>query len=118
MDSSQIPYDIWYARYGTVNNYPNRTIWQCAQDGTVDGITGNVTIELAFVDYSERIPADGWKHINGRWYYMKNYRKQTGWIETGGKRYFLDSNGIMIHDIAMEIDGTVYTFGPDGAAAV
>lgn len=115
MDTSQIPYDIWYARYGTVNDYPNRTIWQCARDGNVDGITGNVTVELSFVDYSQKIPAEGWKNINGRWYYMKDYRKQTGWIETGGKRYFLDSNGIMIQDTAMEIDGGFYTFGPDGA---
>lgn len=38
MDTSQIPYDIWYARYGTVNDYPNRTIWQCTQEGSVDGI--------------------------------------------------------------------------------
>lgn len=26
LDMTQLPYDIWYARYGTVNEYPNRTI--------------------------------------------------------------------------------------------
>lgn len=45
MDISQIPYDIWYARYGTVNDYPNRTIWQCTDNGSVDGINGPVTID-------------------------------------------------------------------------
>ena len=115
MDTSQIPYDIWYARYGSVNDYPNRTIWQCAQDGTVDGIQGNVTVELAFVDYKTKIPSEGWKNIKGRWYYMKDYRKQTGWIESEGKQYYLDPNGVMIHDTTMEVDGAVYTFDSSGA---
>lgn len=118
MDSSQIPYDIWYARYGTTaNSYPNRTIWQCAQDGRVDGIKGDVTIELAFADYGARIPAEGWKQVGGRWYYMKDYRKQTGWVQADGKWYYLDDNGAMVHDTSMEIDGTVYTFDSSGAAA-
>lgn len=52
IDSSQIPYDIWYARYGENGDYPNRTIWQCTQEGHVNGIEGNVTIEYAFVDYN------------------------------------------------------------------
>ena len=49
MDTSQIPYDIWYARYETsVNEYPNRTIWQYTKDGTVAGITGKVCICLLY----------------------------------------------------------------------
>lgn len=114
MDTSQIPYDIWYARYGTVNSYPNRTIWQCTDTGSVDGINGNVTIELAFTDYASLIPADGWKHVDGRWYYMKDYRKQTGWVQVDGLWYYLDPNGAMIHDTTMDIDGVPYTFDADG----
>lgn len=115
MDISQIPYDMWYARYGTINDCPNRTIWQCTDTGKVDGIVGNVTIEFSFVDYGALIPADSWKKIDGNWYYMKDYVKQTGWITVGDKAYYLDSNGIMIHDTTMDIDGTSYTFGTDGA---
>lgn len=70
MDTSQIPYDIRYARYGTINSYPNRTIWQCTDTGTVDGLNGNVTIELAFANYASLIPADGWRHVDGLWYYL------------------------------------------------
>lgn len=114
MDTNQIPYDIWYARYGTINSYPNRTIWQCTDTGTVDGINGNVTIELAFTDYSAQIPADGWKYVDGRWYYMQNYRKQTGWVQVDGLWYYLDSNGAMIHDTTMDIDGVSYTFDGNG----
>lgn len=115
MDTSQIPYDIWYARYGTVNSYPNRTIWQCTDSGTVDGINGNVTIELAFADYNTLIPADSWKHVDGRWYYMKDYKKQTGWVQVNGVWYYLDPNGAMIHDTTMDIDGVSYTFDNTGA---
>lgn len=116
MDTSQIPYDIWYARYGTgANSYPNRTIWQCDQNGRVHGIEGDVTIELAFADYGALIPADGWKQVGGRWYYMKDYRKQTGWVQVDGTWYYLDTNGAMVHDTTMEIDGTVYTFDSSGA---
>lgn len=115
IDASQIPYDIWYARYGTTNHeFKNRTIWQCDQYGKVDGIVGDVTIELAFTDYSALIPADSWKFIGGHWYYMKNYVKQTGWVQVNENWYYLDSNGVMIHDTTMTIDGQSYTFGSDG----
>lgn len=114
IDASQIPYDIWYARYGTANSYPNRTIWQSTDQGSVNGITGDVTVELAFTDYSTLIPADSWKHIDGHWYYIKNYVKQTGWVQVDGKWYYLDPNGSMIHDTTMNIDGKSYTFGSDG----
>ncbi|WP_077611571.1 glycoside hydrolase family 25 protein [Clostridium sp. Marseille-P2415] len=115
IDMSQIPYDVWYARYGTVNNCRNRTMWQCTDQGRVDGIDGDVTIEFSFVDYSSMIPPEGWKIIDGNWYYTKNYVKQTGWIQVEGIWYYLDLSGIMIHDTAMVIDGVSYTFGPDGA---
>lgn len=117
MDITQIPYDIWYARYGTINNCQNRTIWQCTDKGKVDGIDGDVTIEFSFVDYATLIPAEGWKRVDGNWYYTKNYVKQTGWVSVDGKWYYLDSNGAMIHDTTMDIDGVSYTFGPDGAMA-
>ena len=115
MDSSQIPYDIWYARYGTINNYQNRTIWQCTDSGSVNGINGNVTIELSFTDYTSQIPANAWHQIDGNWYYMENYRKKTGWLETNGTWYYLDSNGILIRNTTMTIDGVAYTFDASGA---
>ena len=83
----------------------------------MDGINGNVTIELAFTDYSAVIPAAGWKHVDGRWYYMKGYVKQTGWVEVDGAWYYLDTNGVMIHDTTMDIDGVSYTFDSNGVMA-
>lgn len=115
IDMSRMPYDVWYARYGTVNNCQNRTIWQCTDQGKVDGIDGNVTIEFSFVDYNSLIPSEGWKQIDGFWYYTKDYTKQTGWVDVQGKWYYLDSNGIMVRNTTMDIEGTSYSFGEDGA---
>ncbi|MEY8338929.1 GH25 family lysozyme [Lachnospiraceae bacterium 62-35] len=117
MDTAQIPYDIWYARYGTIHEYPNRTIWQCTEEGRVDGINGNVCIEMAFKDYSQVIPSEGWKCVDGNWYYFKDYQKYMGWQELDGKRYYLNpaNDGIMAAGNTLEIDGTAYTFGSDGA---
>lgn len=117
IDSSLIPYDIWYARYGTDQHaYPNRTVWQCSDSGQVNGITGNVTLELAFKDYSSLIPADTWRQINGKWYYFRNYQKQTGWIELDQKWYYLDpyADGAMLSDTTRSINGTLYTFDHSG----
>lgn len=52
MDTNQIPYDIWLARYGAGSEYPNRTIWQPTDKGRVDGIAGNVCLEFAYRDYA------------------------------------------------------------------
>lgn len=53
VDVSQVPYDIWYARYGTNGDFQNRKIWQFTETGSVAGITGNVCIEASFYDYPE-----------------------------------------------------------------
>lgn len=117
MDTSQIPYDIWYARYGSINSYPGRTIWQCTEDGRVNGIEGPVCIEMAFTDYSQVIPSAGWKSIDGAWYYFENHQKITGWKELDGTWYYLDpaNGGIMAAGTALTIDGTVYQFDENGA---
>lgn len=96
MDTSQIPYDIWYSRYETsINEYPNRTIWQYTDSGLVDGITGEVCIEIAFTDYSQLLPSAGWRTIDGKQYYYRDYKKQTGWQDIDGARYYFDENGVL-----------------------
>lgn len=39
---------------------------------------------------------------------------QTGWLETGKKRYYLDEDGIM-QTGTITIDGQKYTFASDGS---
>ncbi len=115
MDTSQIPYDIWYSRYETsVNAYPNRTIWQYTDAGAVAGITGDVCIEVAFADYSQLFPGTGWRYINGSYYYYKDYVKQTGWLPDGEVWYYLKPDGKMAAGETCQIDGVEYGFGADG----
>lgn len=115
MDTSQIPYDIWYSRYETsVNEYPNRTLWQYTENGLVDGITGEVCIDIAFVDYSQIIPSAGWRAIGGKWYYYQDFIKQTGWLELGDAWYYLNPDGSMAAGVTLTLDGASYTFGDDG----
>lgn len=115
MDTTQIPYDIWYSRYETsVNEYPNRTLWQYTDSGLVDGIPGEVCIDIAFVDYGQMIPATGWRSIGGQWYYYQDYDKQTGWLQLGDDWYYLNPDGSMAAGVTLELDGSGYTFGEDG----
>lgn len=115
VDTTQIPYDIWYARYETsVNEFPNRTIWQYTDSGIVDGITGEVCIEIAFTDYSGLFPGTGWRNINGNWYYYKDYRKQTGWLQLEDNWYYLKEDGAMVSGETCRIDGTEYLFDENG----
>ena len=116
MDTSQIPYDIWYARYETsVNEYPNRTIWQYTDVGSVSGIPGDVCIEVAFADYTQLFPGTGWRQINGRYYYYKDYQRQSGWIQEGGIWYYLKEDGVMAVSETCVVDGIAYTFDGSGA---
>ena len=57
-----------------------------------------------------------WKEIRDQWYYFddQGYMK-TGWIDVDGKRYWADDQGVMAADVTLEISGTSYTFGADGA---
>lgn len=94
LDSTQIPYHIWYVRYGVGNTYKDRTLWQCTDSARVDGIKGFVCLEFSFVDYSKLFAGTGWRMINGIWYYYEEYG--------------------MVRNTTMEIDGKVYRFSKSG----
>ncbi|MDR0571049.1 MAG: glycoside hydrolase family 25 protein [Clostridiales Family XIII bacterium] len=48
-------YDKWLAQYYSTPAFPyDFTIWQFSDSGKVSGISGNVDMNLAFVDYSRR----------------------------------------------------------------
>lgn len=124
MDTNQIPYDIWLARYGGSNSYPNRTMWQSTDKGVINGISGNVCLEFAFKDYagSQNSLAEGltpgqWREENGTWYFENNGYRYAGWVKPDGKWYYLDpaKAGAMVSNTTMEIDGVTYSFDESGA---
>ena len=46
-------YDTWYAAYVGYPDYPyDFKMWQFTDSGSVDGIEGNVDINISFIDYS------------------------------------------------------------------
>ena len=124
MDISQFKYDLWLARYGGDHNLTGRTMWQCTDKGTVNGISGNVCLEFAFKDYaaqqvtnrSDWTPGT-WNQINGTWYFDHGSGHYTGWVKPDGNWYYLDpaKGGAMVANTTMVIDGVSYTFGPSGA---
>ena len=64
--------------------------------------------------------ATGWRQLDGAWYYFNgDGRMATGMIDAGGIHYYLDpSDGRMVTGRSIEINGTVYQAGADGALSV
>lgn len=48
-------YDIWLSQEGDLPDYPYQfSMWQYNKSGTVDGIIGNVSFNISFIDYTEK----------------------------------------------------------------
>ena len=121
MDTKQIHYDIWLARYGADGTYEGRTIWQCTDKGRVNGINGNVCLEFAYKDYAPvtkgtAVDTGEWKNESGKWYFYRDGGRMSGWINPDGYWYYLDPSelGAMVTGTTMTIDGVSYTFDANG----
>ncbi len=56
-------YALWIAEWGSRLNYSGSVgIWQCSEKGYVDGIGGNVDLDVAYVDYPSEVRESG---LNG-----------------------------------------------------
>ena len=48
-------YDVWLADESIPTDYPYRfSMWQYNQKGRIDGITGDIDLDLSFIDYEQR----------------------------------------------------------------
>ena len=67
---SKIKYNLWFARYNDHKGYGNVSIWQYSSTGRVQGINGNVDLDISYCDYPYIIKSKG---LNG-------YPKPQGFI--------------------------------------
>lgn len=120
-------YGIWYAYYNKTCNRDDITLWQHTDSGSIPGISGQVDVNISYVDYGDK---SGWIEETGRWKYQKkdgNFCKdcwqevegewyhfdsdevmQTGWLKDGGKWYFLKNDGSMAHKEILMIKSPIY----------
>ena len=48
-------YDVWLTQTGDLPDYPYKfSMWQYKKNGTVDGVSGFVGLNISFVDYTEK----------------------------------------------------------------
>ena len=110
-----IPWDIWVAQYNTSCSFSRPyTFWQCTSSGAVAGINGRVDMNFQFKDYSAEIPANGFKTVAGKTYYMQNYMMTRGLMEINGSTYYFEPLfGAMQTGLVATERGTMF-FGDDG----
>ena len=48
-------YDVWLQDYDSPTNYPYRfAMWQYSRTGKIDGITGDIDLDLCFINYEQK----------------------------------------------------------------
>lgn len=58
-------YALWYAYYTNSFDGTNCGIWQYTNQGSIPGISGNVDLDIGFIDYPSVIRNAGLNHLNG-----------------------------------------------------
>ncbi len=103
--------------------------WALNDDGRYmyykDGkpVTGWQTIDgVRYHFYSTGILQTGWVKDGNNWRYYSGNKALTGWwdigSETSKKRYYFDTNAVMVSGKWLQIDGKWYYFYSDGSLAV
>ena len=48
-------YDVWLSQMADIPDYPYRfSMWQYKDDAVIDGISGYASLNISFIDYSEK----------------------------------------------------------------
>ena len=110
-----VDWDVWVAQYNSACSYGRPyAFWQCTSSGAVPGINGRVDMNFQFKDYSALIPANGFKTVAGRTYYMTNYMMYRGFLDLNGATYYFEPLfGAMSTGLVATERGMCF-FGEDG----
>lgn len=99
----------------------NGATYYLNSDGVIQEYTGWVTIEGKAYYFNEKHQIasqniNGWKMIDGNWYWFENGKTATGWRSIGGKWYYMDpQNGIMKTGFFTDTAGNKYYCDSSGA---
>jgi len=110
-----VNWDVWVAQYNAACSYPRPyAFWQCTSSGSIPGINGRVDMNWQYKDYSSLIPANGFKTVAGRTFYMTNYMMYRGFLELNGATYYFEPLfGTMSKGLVTTDRGMCF-FGDDG----
>lgn len=113
-------YDLWLANYKANPNLdsPPRAcgMWQYSSTGKVDGIVGNVDMNVSYIDYPTLIRKAGlnglttseakWTKTTKGWTYGSC---KAEWLVYKDHKYYFNANGIAVTGLQL-IDGKWYYF--------
>lgn len=92
-------WERWVAQYNSKCSYTrgNYRLWQCSASGKVDGIVGNVDLDLEFDGAFASNPVrKTWVKVGSNWYLRDSGGNNLiGWQVVDGQRYYLAASGVM-----------------------
>lgn len=92
-------WERWVAQYNSKCSYTRGSyrLWQCSASGKVDGIVGNVDLDLEFDGAFASNPArKTWVKVGSNWYLRDSGGNNLiGWQVVDGQRYYLAASGVM-----------------------
>lgn len=92
-------WERWVAQYNSKCSYTRGSyrLWQCSASGKVDGIVGNVDLDLEFDGAFASNPVrKTWVKVGSNWYLRDlGGNNLIGWQVVDGQRYYLAASGVM-----------------------
>ena len=117
----------WVAQYNSKCTYAKEyMMWQCADNGKVNGIGTNVDINFLMKsswnnsgnnsgNNSSDSKLNGWQMEGGkRYYYQNGFKVCNLGIKIDGYWYYFDASGVMKQNYWREKDGQLYYYDADG----
>lgn len=92
-------WERWVAQYNSKCSYTRGSyrLWQCSASGKVDGIVGNVDLDLEFDGgFASNPVRKTWVKVGSNWYLRDSGGNNLiGWQVVDGQRYYLAASGVM-----------------------
>ena len=117
----------WVAQYNSKCTYAKEyMMWQCADNGKVNGIGTNVDINFLMKsswnnsgnnsgNNSSDSKLNGWQMEGGkRYYYQNGFKVCNLGIKIDGYWYYFDASGVMKQNYWRQKDGQLYYYDADG----